>query len=166
MRWISASRYLLLIMAVVILGRVVTGIVDYQFKATIREAMATTEDLADQLTAFFGYFYGYLGILSLGIQLLLTRRILERLGVLAALIMLPACYLLGSGVLFLLPGIAAATGMKGAVWGLLLKHSVARSSLELLYLPPGARGDRQPERCGECTCPTGRGTHARPSRSP
>lgn len=133
MRWISASRYLLLIMAVVILGRVVTGIVDYQFKATTREAMATTEDLADQLTAFFGYFYGYLGILSLGIQLLLTRRILERLGVLAALIMLPACYLLGSGVLFLLPGIAAATGMKGA--GLLLKHSVARSSLELLYLP-------------------------------
>ena len=32
MRWISASRYLLLIMAVVILGRVVTGIVDDQFK--------------------------------------------------------------------------------------------------------------------------------------
>ena len=132
-RWISAFRYLLLIMAVVILGRVVSGIVDYQFKATTREAMASTEDLADQLTAFFGYFYGYLGILSFGIQLLLTRRILERLGVLAALIMLPACYLLGSGVLFLFPGIAAATGMKGA--GLMLKHSVARSSLELLYLP-------------------------------
>ena len=132
-RWISASRYLLLITAVVVLGRVVSGIVDYQFQATTIEAMTASEDLADQLTAFFGYFYAYFGIISFGIQLLLTRRILERLGILAALVMLPASYLLGSGVLFMLPGIAAATGLKGG--GLLLKHSVARSSLELLYLP-------------------------------
>ena len=129
MRWITASRYLLIITALVLLLRVVSGIVDYQFKAAASDSMASK----DELTAFFGYFYVYLGLASFGIQLLLTRRILERLGVLVGLVLLPGFYLLGSEVFFLFPGLVAAIGLKGS--GMLVKHSVAKSSLELLYLP-------------------------------
>lgn len=128
-RWITASRYLLLITSLIVLSRVVSTVVDYQFKATVGDAM---ED-KDQLTSFFGLFYGYLGLVSLGIQLLLTRRILERLGIGFGLLLLPSLMVLGSGAFFLMPGLVAATVLRGS--NQLLKHSVDKSSVELLYLP-------------------------------
>ena len=129
MRWITASRYLMLITATVALGRVATTVVEYQFKATIGEELITT----DNITAFIGNFTGVMGIVAFAFQFLLTRRILEKLGILTALLMLPIGYLLGSASFFFLPVLSAATGIKGA--GMLLKHSISRSSLEMLYLP-------------------------------
>ena len=59
---LRGSRYLLLITALIVIGSVSTTIIGYQFKV-IAKAHYGTDKAA--LTAFFGQFYGYMGVASL-----------------------------------------------------------------------------------------------------
>lgn len=126
---IVRSRYLTLIAVVIALSQLVSTVIDFQFKAVAEQVYPAK----DQLTAFFGSFYGYLGILSFVLQIFVTSRLLRRLGVGVTLFLLPLAVGAGSLALLLWTSLVAALAAKGP--DQLLKHSVDKSATELLYLP-------------------------------
>ncbi len=102
---------------------------DYLFKLTAKATIP-----AASLGQFFAGFYAVLNGIALVVQLLLARHLLQRLGVAAALALLPLL-LIGGGLTVILVGgglvaVLATKGFDGA-----LRHSVNRVSTELLYLP-------------------------------
>lgn len=130
---VAKSPYLMLITALISLGAIGTTIVDYQFKA-VAQGVLTDKD---QLTIIFGNVYGYLGICAFVLQLLLTSRIMRRLGVGFTILLLPTGLIFGSLALLATLSLWSAIALKGM--DQLFKHSIDKSSIEILYLPLPAR---------------------------
>jgi ATP/ADP translocase/HEAT repeat protein len=126
---ITKSRYLLLIAGIITIASIVTSLVDFQFKWVAKQSLNSK----DELTAFFGNFYGYLGLGAFLLQLFLTRRLMQNLGIGFTIFLLPVGLLLGSVVLIFFLTLWAAVMLKGP--DQLFKHSVDKSTVELLYLP-------------------------------
>jgi ATP:ADP antiporter, AAA family len=123
------SPHLRAIAALVCCSSLVTTIAAWQFRAIAKHAIPET----NALTAFFGTFNVYAGMLSLATQLFLTSRLLRRFGLGVALFIVPVALTAGSmGVLFW-GGIGAAVFLKGS--DQVLRYSIDRSTVELLYLP-------------------------------
>lgn len=102
---------------------------DYLFKLT-----AKTWIPAAELGSFFAQYYAVMNGAALLMQLFVAMRLVQRLGVVAALAILPLCLLGGgAGVLVLGGGLLAVLLTKGADGA--LRHSLHRVSSELLYLP-------------------------------
>lgn len=74
---IKASRHLTYLASIVGVSVIVAKLVDYQFSAVASSAI----DDPDELTAFFGFWLSNLNVVSLLIQLFLTRRVVGTLGV-------------------------------------------------------------------------------------
>jgi HEAT repeat protein/ATP/ADP translocase len=108
---------------------------DYQFKIIARASY--TED---SLAQFFSLFYGVVGILSIGFQLFLTPAILSKLGVGAALTVMPGVFGTSSVLMLLWPGLAAACSLKFADNG--LQFTLHDTTMQSLYspFPSAARG--------------------------
>ncbi|HSK04606.1 MAG TPA: HEAT repeat domain-containing protein, partial [Kofleriaceae bacterium] len=88
---------------------------------------------ADSLALVFGAIYTGLNVAGLAVQLAVTARLLERLGVGATLTLLPAI-VLASALGFVLTGaMVAVIALKLADGG--LRHSVHRVASEILFLP-------------------------------
>src|SRR5450631_2434306 len=85
------GQHLLSIAKLIAVTFLTTTLIDYQFKLSARAAFT-----GPSLAAFFGGFYALTGVLGLGTQLLGTRRVLDRLGLLGALAFLPLGLSLGS----------------------------------------------------------------------
>jgi ATP/ADP translocase len=113
----------------VLFGAVVSGLIDYVFKA---EASARYRD-GEELMRFFAVFYTGLALAVFVFQSTLSRTVIERLGPARAVAVPPmALAVAGVGVL-LVPGLAAVaamTALEGA-----LRSSLHRSGYELLYTP-------------------------------
>ena len=105
------------------------SLVDYQFSAFATEFI---ED-PDKLAAFFGFWLSTLSVVSLGVQLFLTQRIITIFGVLPSLITLPAGIFAGAFGIIVAPGIATAVLLKLASGS--LKNSIDKSGIELLFIP-------------------------------
>ena len=129
MRLIWGSTYLLAIAGVICLASVVTALVGWQFKAIAKEFMPEKNDLA----AFFGLFYGITGIISLLIQLLLTSRLLKHLGLGVTLMVLPISLVFGAAGVLIWGTLAAFMFLRGA--DNVVRYSIDRSTVEMLYLP-------------------------------
>jgi ATP/ADP translocase len=117
------------IAGLVALLSMVSTVLDYQFK-TIATAAFSGEAA---LTAFFGHFYGRVSLVALGLQLVLSmggRRYVRSTSVLW---ILPVALALGTTALFVVPGLAAVTLLRGADQS--LKHSLDKTGRELLFLP-------------------------------
>ena len=128
---LRGSRYLLLIAALIAVGSVATTMIgDYQFPI-IAKAYYGTNKVG--LAAFFARFFGYMGLASLLLQLILTGRLLRSFGIRVTLFVLPMALLGGSLALLLVPILLTAVILKGS--HSLLRHSLDKSSTELLYLP-------------------------------
>ena len=128
---LRGSRYLLLITALIAVGSVATTMIgDYQFPI-IAKAYYGTDKVA--LAAFFARFFGYMGLASLLLQLILTGRLLRSFGIRVTLFVLPMALLGGSLALLLAPILLTAVILKGS--HSLLRYSLDKSSTELLYLP-------------------------------
>ena len=128
-RTIWDSTYLLAVAGVICLAAVVTSIIGWQFKAIAKEFIPEKDDL----TAFMGTFIGVTGLLGLLVQLLLTSRMLRRLGLGLTLLILPIALTTGSlGVVIAgtLGGIILLKGTDN-----LLRYSIDKSTVEMLYLP-------------------------------
>ncbi len=123
------SRHLSYTAGIIGLSVVVANLVDYQYSAVASRAISDT----DQLTAFFGFWMSTLNVLSLGIQLVLTGRVLKTLGVTASLFFLPFGILAGTLSLLIHPGLGSAILLKLGDGS--FKHSINRAGTELLYLP-------------------------------
>ncbi len=128
-RLILESKHLLLLCGIVALSVTVAKLVDYQFSVLAAERYGDQ----DRLAAFFGFWYSTFNIVALAIQLLLTHRVVQGLGVSGALLFLPIGLGVGAVVMLLMPGLNAAI-LSRSVDGS-LKQSLSRASVEMLFLP-------------------------------
>ncbi len=128
-RLIWGSKYLLAISAVIWLSSTVTMVVNWQFKAVSKQFITNT----DALAIFFSNFNLYAGLLSLGVQLFVTPRLLRRFGLAPALVIVPLSLLLGTAWMIVANGLMAVILMRGS--DQVLRYSVDKSGVELLYLP-------------------------------
>ncbi|NJC28469.1 Npt1/Npt2 family nucleotide transporter [Neolewinella antarctica] len=130
---ILRSRHLMLLCGIIALSVITAKLVDYQFSAL---ASARYADPA-RLTAFFGFWFSTFNVIGLLIQLLLTQRVLQRLGVSGALMFLPAGLGLGAFVMLFIPTLGTVIFSR-CVDGS-LKQSLHRAGVEMLYLPVNLR---------------------------
>jgi ATP:ADP antiporter, AAA family len=129
LRLIAQSPYLSSIAAVICLSSFVTAVAAWQFKATSSRHFTDP----DRLAAFFGGFNFYAGILAFVLQLVLTSRLLRRFGIGFALFIVPVALVLGSAAFLVLGTLAAAVFLRGT--DQVLRYSIDRPTVELLYLP-------------------------------
>jgi len=132
----ATLRYLRLLLLLGLVSTVALTLGDLMFKRVLAERLS-----ADSLATVFGATYTGLNVIGLAIQLAVTPRLLDRLGVGAALTVLPVL-VLASTAGFILTGAAIAViAVKLADGG--LRHSVHRVGSEILFLPlPASIRDR------------------------
>ena len=128
-RSVFSSPYLRAIAAVICISSFATTITGWQFKALAKQFSVGKDSMA----VFFGDFYFYVGVLALLFQLLLTTRLLRRFGIGPILYVLPLIVLAGSAGLLVWGTVAAALFLKGG--DQVVRYSIDRSTIELLYLP-------------------------------
>ena len=126
---VTRSRHLRLLAGIIGLGVVAAKLVEYQFSAV---ATAEIPD-PDRLAAFFGFWLSNLNVVSLLIQLFVTRRVVGLIGVGISLFFLPLTIMLGSVLLMAHPGLWAAIFLKTGDGS--LKNSINKAALELIILP-------------------------------
>jgi AAA family ATP:ADP antiporter len=128
-RLIMGSKHLMLLCGIIATSVITAKLVDYQFSALAAERYADE----DQLTAFFGFWFSTFNVIGLCIQLLLTQRIVQRLGVSGALMFLPTGLAAGAVAMFFVPGLGAAIFSRLTDGS--LKQSLHRAGVEMLFLP-------------------------------
>ncbi|HEX4949712.1 MAG TPA: Npt1/Npt2 family nucleotide transporter [Blastocatellia bacterium] len=123
------SKYLMLITALVTITSLATKIVDVQFSAITEQFVRDT----DEMTAFFGGVYTYMGWVAFFLQLLLGGKMLDKLGIGVTILILPLSLLTSTlaALLFAALWTAVLLRMSDQVF----KHSIDKSTTELLYLP-------------------------------
>lgn len=126
---ILRSRHLMLVSGIVGMSVLAGKLVEYQFSAIASDAIAET----DQLTAFFGVWLSNLNIASFLIQVFVTRHVVGRFGVGAALFLMPFAVFMGALAVLIHPALWSAILIKLCDGS--LKNSVNKASLELLILP-------------------------------
>jgi AAA family ATP:ADP antiporter len=109
-----------------------TTLIDFQFKVVAADKLK-----GDELAAYFGYFSAIVGVLALGLQLFGTSRLLNRVGVIGSLAVLPVSLMLGDFSLVLFQTLAAASMAKGA--DTLFRYSINDATTQILYLPVPAQ---------------------------
>jgi AAA family ATP:ADP antiporter len=134
---IKQSRHLLLLTGIVGISVMVARMVEYQF-STVAAAQIQN---ADQLTAFFGFWFSNLNVISLLIQLFVTQRVMGRIGVGVSLLFLPAVIFCGSLLILIMPTLWAAVFLK--VGDGAMKNSINKSALELMMLPVPSETKKQ-----------------------
>ena len=121
-------RFIMLVLIVVGIATIVSTFADFQFKVIAQSRIFTAEKLAE----FFGTFYASIGIITFIFQLFVTPTLMSRVGVSSALAILPLGLAFGNGWLLVSSTLIGAITLKGCEQ--LFKHSVDRSSLEVLYM--------------------------------
>lgn len=123
------SPLLTLLAGLVGISVLTAKVVDYEFSAVAAAHIADQ----DKLAAFFGFWLSNLNIVSLLIQLFVTRRVVGVFGVGTSLFFLPVGILLGAFAILAFPALWAAVLLKVSDGS--LKQSINRSGMELLALP-------------------------------
>ncbi len=127
---IRKSRQLSFMAGIAFVSVLVAKLVDYQFSGL---AVAAIDD-PDALTAFFGFWFSTFNVISLLLQLFVTRKVVGTFGVGTALFFLPGALLLSAAFLLVFPELLlAAIFLKMTESS--LKQSVHRAAMELLILP-------------------------------
>ncbi|MDX2249690.1 MAG: Npt1/Npt2 family nucleotide transporter [Bacteroidia bacterium] len=126
---IRKSRHLTYLAGIIGVSVIVAKLVDYQFS----DIAASYISDPDELAAFFGFWFSNLNVISLLVQLFLTRRVVGTFGVGTSLFFLPGGILLGSVILLFLPALWAAVLIKISDGS--LKQSINKAATELLALP-------------------------------
>ena len=126
---IFSSPYLLSIAALITVSSLATAFAGWQFKAI---AKSVYQD-KNALTAFFGRFNFWAALACLVLQLLLTSRFLRRFGLGAGLLVVPLTLFSGELAVLGFGTLAAAILLKGS--DSVVRYSLDKSSVELLYLP-------------------------------
>ena len=129
LKLIKESRLLSLIAIVIGVSVIVAKLVDYQYSDF---ASRLIQD-PDELTAFFGFWFSTLSLISLLIQLFFTRYIVGVFGVGKSLLWLPTGIIIGSIILLLIPQLWVVVFIK--VIDGSLKQSVNKAATELLSIP-------------------------------
>ncbi len=129
LRDIGRIRHLQVIVAILVVTYLVDTLVEYQF-----QAMARVGHTGDQLTAFFGQFYGlYLNLTEFVFQLFLTAAIVRRFGVGGTLQISPWSVALSSIATVVAPGVVSASAVR--LTEASTRYTLNRTGMELLYMP-------------------------------
>lgn len=128
-RLIRKSKYLSYLAGIVGVSVIAAKLVDYQFNAIASTKITDP----DALTAFFGFWFSNFNLISLFIQLFLTRRVVGVFGVGTSLFFLPVGIFLGAVLVLFVPSLFSAIFIKMADGS--LKQSINKSAVELLSLP-------------------------------
>jgi AAA family ATP:ADP antiporter len=126
---IRKSKHLTYLATIIGISVIVAKLVDYQFSAIASLKIPDPDDL----TAFFGFWFSTFNLISLGIQLFLTRRVVGVFGVGTSLFILPLGIMLGAMLVLVFPELWAVIFLK-LIDGS-LKQSVNKSAVELMALP-------------------------------
>jgi len=122
------SSYLRRVAAVVALGALATGLVDYVFKAGV-----VSNRSGASLTAFFAAFYTATGVATFLLQAGVTGRVLKRLGVVATASTFPVAIVGFSGLALGVPGLLTLVLLRGGA--MIAENSLYRAGYELFYTP-------------------------------
>jgi hypothetical protein len=128
--------YLQKLAALVLLVAMTAALLDFALKAQAAERLESSQTLMQ----FFALFYTATGLLSFVVQSLLTRRLLERLGIEGTIALLPAVVLLTGVLATAVTKMWTVALVRGAES--VLANSFFRSGYELLYTPIAARRKR------------------------
>lgn len=126
---IVRSRYQFTIATIIGITMVATTFTDYQFKAIAFDSYSDTA----ALTAFLGTFYAGISLASLGIQVLLSSKIIKKMGLAGAVLSRPAGMMVGAVLMLVEPVLASVVilnGIDGAT-----RYSIDKTGRELLFLP-------------------------------
>ena len=123
------SKHLTALAAVIGIGVLVAKLVDYQFSYISSRNIPDSQELA----SFFGFWFSTFNIVSLVIQLFITRHILSKSGVSTGLAALPIGIVFCCVVLLFVPELWIVIVLKGLDGS--LKQSLHKSAVELLALP-------------------------------
>lgn len=126
------SGYLRSIAVIILVSVIVSTLIDFEFKTAVKETYPSRRELA----GFFSLYYGWLNVATLFVQVVLTGRILSKLGLASSLYLTPGTLLAGSLAIIASPGLLAP--MLTRMADLILRNSVHRSAMEIAYmaLPP------------------------------
>ena len=130
--WLLRDSYLSRVLGLVALGTLALTIVDFVFKSSVAESIP-----AENLGPFFARFYLGLNTVALVVQLVGAGWLLRGFGAHRSSALLPVLVLGGSiGLIFgpILPFAVALKAVDGS-----LRHTLYRSSVEVLYLPLDSR---------------------------
>jgi len=125
---IFADPYVRVLSVFILLTFTALTVGDYQFKAIAR---ATYRE--DALARFFSLFYAATGAVSLLFQVLVTPRLLGRLGVGWGMTVMPSVFGAASALLLAIPKLGVATVMKFADNG--FQYTIHDTTLQALYVP-------------------------------
>src|SRR5439155_15799753 len=124
------NRHLLLVAGIAAVSAAAVTVVDFQFKLAAASVLRQND-----LAGYFGRFYGICGGIALAVQIWITGRVLERYGILASLLPLPAGLALGSGFSAALPnpGLFVASLAKGS--DTIFRYTINDAPIQRLSVP-------------------------------
>jgi ATP/ADP translocase len=125
---IRGDPYVRLLALMILLAFTALTIGDYQFKAIARASYR-----GDDLARFFSFFYAATGTIAFVFQILVTPRLLARLGVGVGMSVMPAVFGGASALLFFFPKLGVVTPMKFADNG--FQYTIHDTTLQALYVP-------------------------------
>ncbi len=123
------TPYLRNLAAIVGLGAVTSGLLDFVFNVEASRVFAK----GPALLSFFAVFWVAVGLLSFLLQITLGRIAIEKLGLAFSVGLLPAVVLLGGVVGLVVPGIPSMSLLRGSEAA--QRNSLFRSAYEMLYTP-------------------------------
>lgn len=126
-----SSRYLLAIVAIVLLYEFASQVLDYQFKTSLEQVEGTVGTQA---------YFARIGVITNSISILtqffLVSLVIRIFGITAALLVLPVAMLAASGVYFAVPALWAASLL--TISDNSLAYSMNQTSRETLFVPTPA----------------------------
>jgi AAA family ATP:ADP antiporter len=125
---LSSSSYLKTIAVIILVSVIVSTLIDFHFKTAVKQGYTSTRELA----GFFSSYYGWLNVATLFAQVVLTGRLLSKLGLAPSLNLTPGALLTGSVAIMIWPGLVAATLTRMA--DTILRNSIHRSGMEIIYM--------------------------------
>lgn len=128
-RLIKNSRHLSYLAGIIALGVVTARLIDFQFSDIAAKKIPDSEEL----TSFFGFWLSSFNVISLFIQLFITRKIVGVWGVGYSLLLLPILIFFSAILFFVFPELWVVILLKAADGS--LKQSINKSAVELLALP-------------------------------
>jgi ATP/ADP translocase len=125
----ARSGYLRQLALLVVLTAIVEGLLDYAFKVSASEMFSD----GDALLRFFAAFHLIAAMLTIALQLVVLRVLLERAGIGRAVALLPGGVAGGATIALLMPGALIMFGLRALE--MVLRGSVFRAGYEMLFTP-------------------------------
>lgn len=122
------SGYLKSVGIIILVSVIVSTLIDFEFKTAVKETYPSRREIA----GFFSLYYGWLNVATLLVQVVLTGRILSKLGLAPSLYLTPVALLAGSLAIIVSPGLLAPTLTR--MTDVVLRNSVHRSAMEIVYM--------------------------------